>query len=191
MGIQDRVLTGGVKRQAGYFCHLTIDKKHMGGVLVTNQLGVPVEFKYTEPVTTTRLHSILYGASLERYIHETVIRDRLSREIRALPDFFIAPYSEKEFLGTMAGKEMMAIQSMAGSPRESTGAFTRIKEREVMVELDDGPSLRISFSSPDDAIQRNMITWLQELSRSMDILEPIERVSNALNMLCGEEKKAL
>jgi hypothetical protein len=190
MAIQDRVSSNTVKRQAGYFCHLTIDKRHMGGVLVTNQLGVPVEFKYTEPITTTRLHSILYGASLERYIHETVIRDRLSREIRAVPDYFITPYSEKEFLGSMAGKEMMAVQSMVGLARESTGPFIRIKDRELIVELEDGPSLRIAFSTPDDSLQRSMITWLQELSRSMDLLEPIERVANALNMLCGEEKRS-
>jgi len=189
MAIQEKPVPTPSRRQVGYFCHLALEQKHLGGALVTNQVGVPVEFKYTEPVTTTRLHKILYGASLDRFLHETVIRDRLSREVRAIPDYFIAPYEEKEFLGPMAGKEMMAVQSFPAGQRESTGPFTRVRDREAIIELEDGPALRIAFSTADDALQRSMVTWLQELARTMDILEPLERVANALRMLCGNERK--
>lgn len=189
MAIQDRAISGGSRRQVGYFCHLALDKKHLGGVLITNQIGVPLEFKYTEPVTTTRLHKILYGSSLDKYLHETVIRDRLSREVKAIPDYFIAPYEEREYLGAMVGKEMMAIQAFPVSQKDSSGPFTRVRDREAIVELDEGPTLRVAFSAMDDALQRSMATWLQEVARTMDVLEPLDRVVNALNMLCGDEKK--
>ncbi len=189
MATPDKPGSTASRRQVGYFCHLTLDRKHLGGALVTNQVGVPVEFKYTEPVTTTKLHKILYGASLDRYLHETVIRDRLSREVRAIPDYFIAPYDEKEYLGLIAGKEMMAVQAFPVGQRESTGPFTRVRDREAIVELEDGPTLRIAFMTSDDALQRGMVTWLQEIARTMDVLEPLERVVNALNVLCGEDRK--
>ena len=185
----ERQGTNGTRRQVGYFCHLTIERRHMGGVLVTNQIGVPLEFKYTEPVTTTKLHKILYGVALEKYVHETVIRDRLSREIHAVPDYFIAPYDEREFLGSMAGREMMALQVFPAAQRDSSGPFIRVRDREAVVELEEGPVLRVAFSSPDDSVQRCMALWLQEIARTMDVMEPLDRVVNALNTLCREERK--
>ncbi len=178
------------RKYVGYFCHLKLGEKHMGAVLVTNQIGVPVEFKYTEPVTTTRLHRILYGSVLERYLHETVIRDRLALEVHAAPEFFLAPYEEKEFLGTLGGKEMMAIQRFQPPQGESSGSFTRLREREAIVELDDGPTVRLAFSTSNEAVQRTMVASLQEIGRTMDVLEPMERVFNALKSICGDERKA-
>jgi hypothetical protein len=177
------------RRQAGYFCHMKLDEKHTGAILVTNQIGVPLEFKYTEPVVITKLHRILYGSSLERYLHETLIRDRLSRELRSEPEFFLAPYEEKEFLGPLAGKEMVALQRLKPGQGDASGPFTRIRDREVIVELVDGMGLRLAFSTSDDAVQHYVVAWLQEMGRTMDILEPMDRVANALRSLCGEEKK--
>ncbi len=181
--------TSTARRQVGYFCHLRMEEKHMGAILVTNQIGIPLEFKYTEPVSATKLHKILYGSSLDRYLHETVIRDRLGREVRSAPEYFITPYDEKEFLGVMAGREMMAVQRFKPMQGENSGPFTRIREREAIVELDEGPTLRLAFSTSDDEVQRKMVDWLQEIGQTMDVLEPIERTTSALIALCGEEKK--
>ncbi len=185
----ERQVTNTGKRQAGYFCHLRFDEKHTGAILVTNHIGVPLEFKYTEPVVVTRLHKILYGASLERYLHETVIRDRLAREIRSDPEFFLAPYDEKEFLGPIAGKETVAVQRLKAGQAECAGPFTRLRDREALVQLEDGLDLRVAFSTSDDAVQQYIVAWLQELGRTMDVLEPLERVATALRSLCGDEKR--
>jgi hypothetical protein len=189
MASQDRQLSFQNRKNVGYFCHLRIEDRHIGAILVTNQIGVPLEFKYTEPVTTTKLHKILYGSVLDRYIHETVIRDRLAHEIRSEPDFFIIPYIDKEFLGQIAGKDVMAIQRVGTGAGETSGPFTRVRDREAIIQLEEGPALRIAFSSMDDAIQHNLTTLLQELSRTMDILEPLERVATALKTLCADEKR--
>ena len=177
------------RRQAGYFCHLKLDEKHTGAILVTNQIGVPIEFKYTEPVVVTKLHKILYGSSLERYLHETVIRDRLARELHSEPEFFLTPIDEKEFLSPLAGKEMVAVQRLNQGQGEGTSPFTRVRDREAIVQLEDGVNLRLAFSTPDDTVQHYFVTWLQELGRTMDVLEPIDRVFSALRSLCGDEKR--
>jgi hypothetical protein len=161
----------------------------MGAILVTNQVGVPLEFKYTDPVSATKLHKILYGSSLERFLHEVVIRDRLSKEIRSKPEFYLAPYEEKEFLGVMAGKEMIAVQKFNSLAGETSGPFTRVRDREAIVELEDGPALRLAFSTSDEAIQNKMVTWLQEMAQTMDLLEPMDRVNSALMTICGDDKK--
>ncbi len=189
MSIQEKPPTNGTRTQIGYFCHLRIGTKHLGGILVTNQIGIPLEFKYTEPVSATELHKILYGSVLDRYLHETVIRDRLAREMRSEPEYFLTPYEEREFISAVAGKEMMAIQRFKASAGEASGPFTRIRDREALIELGEGAVLRVAFSTADDAQQHSMVNWLQEISRTMDIVEPLERVTAALRSLCGEEKK--
>jgi len=190
MPVLDRSTTPVPKKQIGYFCHLEVETRHMGAVLVTDQIGVPVEFKYTEPVTATRLHRILYGASLERYLHETVIRERLGRDLRSEAEVFLTPYEEKDFLGSISGRPMVAVQQVPAAPTDmAEGSVLQVRDREAMVRLEEGPALRLSFSTPDDAVQRRVITWLQEISRTMDVLEPLDRIVRALKMLCGEGKK--
>jgi len=190
MNVQEKQAISPSRKQIGYFCHLKIDEKHMGGILITNQIGVPLEFKYTEPVTATKLHKILYGSVLEKYLHETVIRDRLGREVRTLPNFFITSYDEKEFLGPIAEKDMVAIQKCNLPPGDITGPLTRIREREVIIELEeDREFLRLAFSTSDEMLQLSIIAWLQENARTMDILEPLDRITAALNSICGDGKR--
>jgi hypothetical protein len=163
----------------------------MGAVLITNQIGVPLEFKYTEPVIATKLHKILYGSVLEKYLHETVIRDRLGREIHSLPNYFITSYDEKEFLGPMAGREMMAVQKYVMPPIELSTPLNRLREHEATIKLDDEPMyLRLAFSTAEDEVKRAMTSWIQDIARTMDILEPLDRIRSALTSLCGDVKKS-
>jgi hypothetical protein len=188
MSIQEKSTSQ--KRQVGYFCHHKIDEKHMGAILVTNQIGVPLEFKYTEPVTATKLHRILYGSVLDKYLHETVIRERLGREIRSMPEYFIASFDEKEFLGALADKEMVAVQKYNQPPSELSGSFSRIRDREAIIELEEEQIfLRLAFSTSNESVQHNIAAWIQEIARTMDILEPLDRIISALTNLCGEGKR--
>jgi hypothetical protein len=188
---EEKTTTGRNGKKIGYFCHLKAGEKHMGGILITSQVGVPLEFKYVEPITATRLHRILYGSVLEKYLRETIIRDRLGGEIRQLPDYFIASYDEKEFLGPVAGREMVAVQKYNLPPGEMSGPFTRIRDREAVIELEeDSVFLRLAFSTSDETVQHNIAAWLQETSLTMDLLEPLDRITSALTEICGEGKKA-
>ncbi len=178
------------QKQVGYFRHLKIGEKHIGGILVTNQIGIPLEFKYTDPLVATKLHKILYGSVLEKYLHESVIRDRLAKEIRSTPAYFITPYEEKQFLGAIADKEVLAIQRYPSVSAESSGFFTRVREREAIIELhEEAIVLRVAFSTSDDVLQHRMAAWLQEIAGTMDILEPLDRINSALTSLCGDGKK--
>jgi hypothetical protein len=189
MPIQEKPSFISSRNQVGYFLHLKMEEKHMGAIMVTNQIGVPLEFKYSEPVTATKLHKILYGSVLDKYLHETVIRDRLVKEMQSTPNYFITSYEEKEFLSALADREMMAIQKYALPPQEFTGTFTRIREREAIIEFEgDAIFLRLAFSTNDEKVQHAMAAWLKDIARTMDVLEPLDRISAALTSLCGDGK---
>src|SRR5512139_3146178 len=119
-------------QQVGYFCHLGLDGRHLGGILVTNEIGVPLEFKYTEPVALSRLQRALYGAALERYLHETVTRDPLARDLRSDPKCIIAGFEEKEYLRAFAGREMIALQGIRSASAEPGGPLARSREALIM-----------------------------------------------------------
>ncbi len=176
-------------QQVGYFCHIGLDGRHLGGILVTNEIGVPLEFKYTEPVALHRLQKTLYGAALDRYLHETVTRDPLARELHSDPKYVITGYEEKEYLGTFGGREMVALQGVRSASSDPGGSFGRARGREALILTEEGPGLRAAFSTSDEGVQESIIAWLQGVSRTMDLLEPLERVKAALKMLAGEERR--
>lgn len=176
-------------QQVGYFYHLAADGRYLGGILVTNGIGVPLEFKYTEPITLNRLQRTLYGAALERHLHETVTRDPLARDLNSDPRYILTGFEEKEYLRTFAGREMIAVQGIRSASSEPGGPLARSRDREALIVTDEGPGLRAAFSTSDEAVQQEMIAWLQGLSRTMDLLEPLERIRAALRMLVGDERR--
>ncbi len=120
-----------------------------------------------------------------------MIRDRLGREVRSSPNYFIAPYDEKEFLGSVGDREMMAVQRYSLRAEDISGPFNRIREREAIIELEeDRTFLRLAFSTSDETIQHTMAAWLQEIARTMDVLEPLDRIASALTSICGEAKRS-
>jgi len=62
---------------ASVFGYLGIEKKsdetYVGGILISDYYGIPVEFKYTEPIKPTNLQKILYGKSIEKYLTVDVL----------------------------------------------------------------------------------------------------------------------
>ncbi len=173
----------------GYYCQTGSDGKHVGGMLVTNRIGVPLEFKYTEPVTITRLQKILYGAVLDRYLQETLLRECLARELSSDPEYFITDFDSKEYLGALAGREMIAVQEVRSAPGGQTQPAAIARTRESIVEIEDGPTLRVAFSTSDDAVRQVIVGWLKEVGKTMDVVEPIDRVKAALRAILAEGRR--
>ena len=40
----------------------------MGGLLLTDESGIPLDFRYVEPITPTKLQAVLYGKALESHL---------------------------------------------------------------------------------------------------------------------------
>jgi len=61
----------------------------IGGLLVTDQKGFPIEFRYTDPVTPSALQRVIYGNALDRYLIVEVIARSLIESVTDKPDLFI------------------------------------------------------------------------------------------------------
>ena len=181
------------KLSLGYVLSLSVaEDVFMGGAMVTDVNGLPLEFRYTEPVRATRLQRILYGDVLEKYIHGDVIAGNLIGRLEQKPDLFVV--TEPALLDTVgaAGKRAILMLGARVPPLKEFGAVQDISETEYFLQVtDSGSPVRIRLPAPGDAALRAEATrLLTEAGRTMDPTEPLARVEAAIKMLWDDENKA-
>lgn len=173
------------KFKLGYFSSLKIEDQHIGGMMVTDHQSIPLEFKYTEPVRPTRIHKIIFGKVLEKYISEDVIKKNLFKEIKQIPSLIFV--TELELLGEDPVNRIpiVALQTTTLPPLEAAGEFQRIKEKEIIVQpITSTHPLKLTFFSPEPDVQERAMNILRSFIDKIDIHEPFIRVESALRALC-------
>lgn len=66
------------------------DLGYVGGLLVTNRLGRPLEFQCTTPVKANRTQEILYGPTLVPFLLTELIGRTLIEKVGVKPDLVLA-----------------------------------------------------------------------------------------------------
>lgn len=158
--------------------------------MVTDSFGLPLEFRYTEPVRATKLQRVLYGDVLETYIQTDVILANLLDRLEQKPPLFIV--SDSLFLGALerSGRSVVWLASTRGTPLKEHGATQEIAESEFLLQLGEaGGPTRVKCAAPsgEGRLSKNEITaLLSEAAKSMDVLEPLRRVEAAVRLLWEE-----
>lgn len=169
-----------------YFVAMKEGGSYLGGLLLTDASGIPLDFRYTEPITPTKLQSVLYGKALEPHLKEEVIQKTLLKELKGTPDLFILQPTE------LAGGwnadtrcPALAVQKTQEAPLSRAGEVFRVSQREVLVQINEGAApLRVIFAnSVDLPAQDEAALKLLEAGYHMDLAEPLERVVAALQAL--------
>ncbi len=177
----------------GYILSLSLaNNVFMGGAMVTDIYGLPLEFRYTEPVRATKLQRLLYGDVLEKYIHGDVIAGNLIGRLEQKPDLFLV--SEPALLETVgaAGKRAILLLGSRVPPLKEFGAVQDISETEYFLQVTDSGSpvrIRLPGESGDAALRAEATRLLTEAGRTMDPTEPLARVEAAVKMLWDDENK--
>ena len=169
-----------------YFVAMKEGASYLGGLLLTDTSGIPLDFRYTEPITPTRLQAVLYGKALEPHLKEEVIQKTLLKELKSPPDLFILPAAE--MAGGWHGEARcpaLAVQKTQEPPLPRVGESFRVSPREALLQVAEGAApLRVIFAqSVDLAAQEQALAKLLEAAYQMDLAEPLERVSAALQTL--------
>ncbi len=181
------------KMSFGYVLSLSVaEDVFMGGAMVTDAHGLPLEFRYTEPVRATRLQRLLYGDVLEKYIHGDVIAGNLIGRLEQKPDLFLV--SEPALLDTVgaAGKRAVLLLGSRVPPLKEFGAVQDISETEYFLQVTDSGSpvrIRLPGAGGDAALRTEATRLLTEVGRTMDPTEPLARVEAAIKMLWDDENK--
>ncbi|MBX3443612.1 MAG: hypothetical protein KF774_14490 [Planctomyces sp.] len=152
---------GADKLHLGFLRVVTLDAGYVGGLLVTNRIGRPLEFQCTTPVRPNRTQELLYGATLEGFLFTEVLGRTLFDRTAVKPDVLLIDQP-----ALLAIREQLAI-GVIQLPASSEGLAEAILDAAVL--HDEHPGDR---------------DWIERLRKaipaSADIREPLDRVQDAL-----------
>lgn len=159
----------------------------LGGIMVTNSTGLPVEFRYTEPLTPTRIQKVLYGEVLETYIKGEVILKSLLESLESTPEIVIV--NEESLLDMpVLSVPVISISETRLKPLDSISSIQKMGSKEYLLQVNDaGSPVRVKIVEGNKNGTERINSMLVKAGEAMDITEPLERVHEALEILCSKE----
>jgi hypothetical protein len=163
----------------------------IGGLMVTDSRGLPVEFRYTEPIQPSKIQQVLYGQVLSAYIKREVILETLLKNLESkfscllVEDENLVDYPAK-------GYPIVRIASTKSSPIGAVGQTQEIAPGEVLIQVTaESNPVRLTLSKPEKSDSgvtdaNDPLSLLLEAGEGMDITEPLRRVQKALEIICQE-----
>jgi hypothetical protein len=171
---------------------------YIGGAMVTDGRGLPIEFRYTEPIQPTKIQQILYGQVLSSYIKREVILETL---LKSLDTRFSHLLVEDENLLSYPGKNFVVVR-IGETKSSKIGEIGKIQELSptelllqvtkeggpVRLQLPDSTVFTPSSGAGGVATQSPPVAYelLVEAGQTMDIYEPLKRIEKALETICQE-----
>ncbi len=165
---------------------------YSGGIMVCDTRGFPLEFRYSEPITPTRVQQVLYGDVLDKYIKIDVISESLIKSITS-PFNLLIVQDEQVLENKFQNKVLVVRISLTKSPPlTAQGEYIKIKEREYLVQASSNSNpIRVQFTSAykiEDEEIKNTLKILADAGNTMDIDEPLSRVNRALELICQQNQ---
>lgn len=155
-----------------------------GALLVVDSRGIPLDFRYTDLVSPTKLERVLYGDALELYIREEVILGSLLGAVEKKPDLWVC--GDRHLMGPVFRKVRQPAVTLESTDRpslEEPGKFIPLPEdgSYLLQAALLGSPLRISVLSGADMVK--VASLLSQSGKTMDVLEPFIRIDKALESL--------
>ncbi|NPA54452.1 MAG: hypothetical protein GXO21_07275, partial [Aquificae bacterium] len=149
-----------------YIDFLETEKGYKAGVLVTDEMTKPLEFRITQDVQIDELQKILYGEALENILYKEKFAVEL---INALHEDFDVLLTREKFLLSLReeiGKPILYI--------EKHDPFKAIDKNSYKITniADKFPPLVVTISSQDEKHLVSLAKKLQDIFKSFNILEP-------------------
>lgn len=153
-----------------------------GGLMVTDADGLPLDFRYTDPIAPTRLQRVLYGGALDRYLRGDVVAGTLLAALDAAPTVLIV--GDESLLTVPAATCPVALVEASRLPAiGAPGTVRPDGPASRLVQADDGSPLRVTLADP--AREAEVVAALVALAERGDPLEPADRVRAALSLIAS------
>ncbi len=178
-------------KHLGYVIMEASDGTYRGAVLVTDFRGIPADFRYTDPITPSRVERILYGSSLEAYLREELILGSLAGAVEMKPLLWIG---EEEGLGEPLARitktRSVLLAQTNRPPFDTAGMSEKQNEPGSYIFQADPVSAPLRISFPGGKIReedvKSTVALLVEAAETMDLLEPFSRMGKVLSALAEE-----
>lgn len=167
----------------------------IGAILVTNERGIPIEFRCTHPVRPSATQKALYGDNLEPFIYFELCGKPLmssissrpvaclveSRRTLGLREFVSIPVLHVEALSEMLTPDDDTMEPTAGTSGRRTVRLDSMSDDfdPVVVHAFQG------FETDNDAVNAS----LEQVFKHVDLIEPFERIDLALQVLSARDER--
>ena len=157
------------------------EDEYLGGIMVVDRRGLPLEFHYTEKVNPTKLQKILYGDVLDKFIKENVLSENLFKAIKAKPDLLIIGERNLDIEQGNFKLPIVYLERTTAEPLKEVGDCKKLNEGSVLLQAQGhGYPLMVRFLNVKPEEQESVLEKLRKISETMDLLEPIVRIETAL-----------
>lgn len=143
------------------------DRAYVGGLLVTDSFGRPIEFQCTTPVKPNRTQELLYGPTLVPFILGELLGKTLMEKVSVKPKIVFVDRLEILPLRTCINAPVLCLLDKTRKAQDS----------QPTVELGKHQfALHMDFESDRDFIKKAAT----QLGADVDMKEPLDRVGDAL-----------
>ena len=163
------------------------ERGYVGGLLITNRFGRPLEFQCTAPVKPNRTQQILYGPTLRPYVLGELIGRTLLEKVGVKPHLVLV---ESLDLLDLRAATPTPVVSLVSAVKQSKGrkagdTETQPPEQNGQSEKTLPNSLRLGneavvFHSSHDEDRTEIEKFAKLVPADADLREPFERVREAL-----------
>lgn len=158
-----------------------------GGLLVCDKRGLPVDFRYVEPIKPTKLQRLIYGAALRRYLMVEAIGAGLLKECKT--GYEIA-FIDEELMFELNGQCKVPIAKLARTelaPLKEVGEWEKNGNNGITYQASSsGAPVQLDFGDLDSQAVEGILNDLSGLTETLDIAEPLERVRKAVAEVSSE-----
>lgn len=141
----------------------------LGGYLVTNTWGRPVEFRLTSAVQPTRAQQILYGPTLGEYLHADLIGKTLVEKTGTLPGLIVV-----DAIPALALRSRIEVPVIAVAPKGEVLPLDAIPFSHPRCTA--GLLLPAAYESD----RATILARLEKVDPAVDLAEPFARVREAV-----------
>jgi hypothetical protein len=172
--------------QLAYLIAESVDERSWaGGLLVTDERGLPVDFRYVEPIKPTRLQKLIYGDSLRRYLVLDAIAGTLLKAANLKADWIFTSDPILLDLDSRSAGKLVAVGNGEKQSLSDVGEWRMDKPGEIVLQVTQvGPPYKLTFQAKDRAETEEAAKDLAWLAGQLDFTEPLKRVSAALKEIC-------
>lgn len=161
--------------QLGFLTTIELaDGGFVGGLLVTNRLGRPLEFQCTAPVRANRTQEILYGPTLVPHILTDLVGRTLVDKAGVKPDLVLTEEAE-----VLALREQISTP-VAYLDSESASLESSDPDSESIPRLELGRQT-LRFHREHSADTETIARKSHLIPGEANLSEPFDRVREALN----------
>jgi len=166
----------------GYFKMYSEKEMYLGGLMVVDSRGIPVEFKYTDTIKPSKLQKVLYGGVLEKYLKEEVIIGNLVEKLEIKPEIYVVDKIENMVLNKFVKEQVILLKETPNKNLDNPGDYQMIKDNEAIYQVDEfNQPIRMQFESGKG---EEIFNTLNSFSLEGNLFEPFKRVEEALRLIC-------